>query len=158
MLCVEVPLNYLLPSKSTLISLTTLWVNILLQKVVKIKHLSWSYVLRILNGEAASLTFDELFKMSVQSSREDVATQVFSSVLQNESLQHELFNFLKAFAQICIAKGGMLPLQHLELTISSDIMETSGLRIEFESLMKGEYERVLKVYTTPDSSGGPPCR
>ena len=125
MLQVEVPLNHLPPSKSTLLSLATLWVNILLRKAVKIKHLSWTYVLRILNGEAASITFDELFKMSIQSSREDVATQVFSSVLQNESLQHELFNFLKTFAKICIAKVGVLPLQHLELTISSDIMETS---------------------------------
>ena len=156
MLRVEVPLNYLLPSKSTLISLATLWVNILLRKVVKIKPLSWAYVLHILNGEAASITFDELFKMSIQSSREDVTTQVFSSVLQNESLQNELFSFLKAFAQICIAKEGVLQVQHLELTISSDIMEISGLRIEFESLMKGEYERVLKVHTTPDSSEGPP--
>ena len=154
MLLVEAPLDHLLPSESaTLISLATMWVNILLRKAVKIKHLSWAYVLRILNNEAANTTFDELFEMTVQSSREDVATQVFSSVLQNESLQHELFNFLKAFAQTCIARGGAVPLQDLKVTISSDIMETSGLKAEFESLMKGEYERVM---TTTDSLGGPP--
>ena len=156
MLLVEAPLNHLLLSKSaTLISLATMWVNILLRKTVKIKHLSWAYVLRILNNEAAKTTFDELFEMSIQSSREDIATQVFSSVLQNESLQGELFNFLKAFAQTCIAKSDFVPLQDLKVTISSDIMETSGLKAEFESLMKGEYERVLKVYTITDSSGEP---
>ena len=153
----EAPLNHLLPSKSApLISLTTLWVNILLRKVVKIKHFSWNYVLHILNGEPASITFDQLFKMSIRSSQEDVATQVFTSVLQNESLQDELFHFLKAFAQTCIAKWGVLPLQDLKVTISSDIMETSGLKAEFETLMKGEYERVLRVYTNSDSQLGEP--
>jgi len=156
-LLLEVILNHLLPNKfHTLISLATLWVSILLRKVVKMKLLSWTYVLHILNGEAASITFDELFKMSVQISREDIATQVFSSVLQNESLQHELFNFLKIFAQMCIAKVDVLSLQHLELTISSSVMETSGLRTAFESMMNGEYERVLKLYTIPDSLDGPP--
>ena len=156
MLLVEVPLEDQLPSKSaTLISLATMWVNILLRKAVKIKHLSWAYVLRILSSKAAS-TFDELFTMSIQSSQEEIVTQVFSSVLQTESLQDELFDILKAFAQTCIAKGGVLPLQDLKVTISSDIMETSGLKTEFESLMKGEYERVLKVYTITDKLGEPP--
>ena len=94
--------------------------------------------------------------MSIQSSREDLAAQVFISVLQNESLHDELFNFLKAFAQMCIVKIGVLPLQDLQLTISSDIMETSGLKAEFEHLMKDEYERVLTVRTISDGLDEPP--
>ena len=72
--------------------------------------------------------------MTIQNSREDTVTQVFTSVLQNEALQNELFKLLKAFAQTCIAKVGVLPLQELKLTISSDIMETSGLKAEFEGI------------------------
>jgi len=120
---------------------------------VKIKPLSWDYVLHILNGEAASITFDGLFKMTIQTSREDTVTQVFTSVLQNEALQDELFNLLKIFAQMCIGKVGVLPLQELELAISSDIMETSGLKAEFESLMEGEYGKVRTIHTIPDSIG-----
>ena len=157
MLQVEFPHDHLLlhSNSATLISLATLWVNILLRKVVKMNHYSWNYVLRILNNEAASITLDELLKMSIQSSREDIVTQVFSSVLQNESLQDELFNFLKAFAEMCLVKGGVLPLQDLGFTVSSGIMETSGLKADFESLVKGEYERVLNAHTTPDSLGEP---
>ena len=110
----QVPLDDLLHSKSpTLISLATLWINILLQKVVKTKPWSWAYALRILNNEAANVTFDELFSESIQSSQSDIATLAFSSVLQNESLQDELSNFLKTIAQKCLREGTLQLLHKL---------------------------------------------
>ena len=156
MLLISIPLDDLLPSKSpTLISLATLWVNILLRKAVRIKHWTWAYVLHILNNEAASITFDELFGESIRYSQGDLTTQVFLSVLQNELLQDELFNFLKQLAQKCVAEGGVLQLhklKNLELTVSSTVMENSELKLELDSFMSGGYGRVLQVCTTPDSS------
>ena len=156
----QVPLDDLLHSKSpTLISLATLWINILLRKVVKIKHWSWAYALCILNNEAANVTFDELFRESIQSSQNDIATLVFSNVLQNESLQDELSNFLKIIAQECLREGTIQllhKLRNLNLTVSSGVLDSSELKFEFESLMKGSYEKVLQVYTTPDSPDDPP--
>ena len=93
-LFITLPLDDMLPRKSpTLISLATLWVNILLRKTVRIKQWSWAYVLHILNNEATNVTFDELFEESVRSSQGDITTQVFLSVLQNELLQSELLTF-----------------------------------------------------------------
>ena len=159
-LFVGLPLDDLLLSRSpTLISLATLWVNILLRKAVRIKHWSWAYVLHVLNNEPANVTFDELFRETIQCSREDIATQVFLSVLQNESLQSVFFDFLRKFAQTCITKGGTLllhKLKNLKLTVSSCVMESSEMKVEFESFIRGEYERVLLECTTPDSSGEPP--
>ena len=157
----QVPLDDLLHSKSpTLISLATLWINNLLQKVVKTKPLSWAYALRILNNEAANVTFDELFSESIQSSQSDIATLVFSSVLQNELLQDELSNFLKTIAQKCLRELGTLQLFHklsnFNLTASSDVLDSSQLKFEFESLVKGSYERVVQVYTAPENPGDPP--
>ena len=123
------------------------------------KHWSWAYVLHILNNEAASITFDELFEESVRSSQGDLTTQVFLSVLQNELLQDELSNFLKEFARRCVAKGSDLQLQklkNLKLTVSSSVMESSELKVEFESFTRGGYERVLQVCTTQDNSDEPP--
>ena len=123
MLLVRIPLDDLLPNKSpTLISLATLWVNVLLRKAVKIKHWHWAYVLHILNNEAANVTFDELFKETIQCSRKDIPAQVFLSVLQNESHEDELSNFLREFAQKLIAKGDGIKLhkvKNLALTVSS---------------------------------------
>ena len=154
------PLDDMLHSKSpTLISLATLWINVLLQKVVKIKQWSWAYALCILNNEAANVTFDELFRESIQSSQSDIATLVFSNVLQNESLQDELSNFLKNIAQKCLREGTLQllhKLRNLNLTVSSGVLDGSQLKFEFESLMKGSYDRVLQVYTTPDSPDHPP--
>ena len=159
MLSVGLPLNDLLPSKSpTLISLTTLWVNLLLRKAVKIKQWSWAYVLHILNNEAASITFDELSRESIRCSQGNITTQVFLSVLQNELLQDELSNFLKQFAQKLIVKGDAIQLhkvKNLALTVSSSVMKSSELRFELDSFMSGDYERVLQVCTTPDSSNEP---
>ena len=156
----QVPLDDLLHSKSpTLISLATLWINILLRKVVKIKHWSWAYALCILNNEAANVTFDELFRESIQSSQNDIATLVFSNVLQNESLQDELSNFLKIIAQKCLREGTIQllhKLRNFNLTVSSGVLDSSELKFELESLMKGSYEEVLQVYTTPDSPDDPP--
>ena len=159
-LLVRIPLDDLLASKSpTLISLTTLWVNILLRKAVRIKHWSWAYVLHILNNEAASITFEELFRESIHYSQGDITTQVFLSILRNELLQDELCNFLREFAQKCVAKGGVLQLHKLKilkLTVSSSVMENSELRFELDSFTSGGYERVLQVCTTQDSSDEPP--
>ena len=159
-LLVVLPLNDLLSNKSpTLISLATLWVSVLLRKAVRIKHWSWAYVIRILNNEAASITFDELFGESIHCSQGDITTHVFLSVLQNELLQHELFNFLREFAENCVAKRGALglhKLQDLKIMISYGVMESSELRIEFESFTRGGYERVLQECTIPDSSDEPP--
>ena len=156
----QVPLDDLLHSKSpTLISLATLWINILLQKVVKTKPWSWAYALHILNNEAANVTFDELFSESIQSSQSDIAALAFSSVLQNESLQDELSNFLKTIAQKCLREGTLQLLHKLSnfnLTASSDVLDSSQLKFEFESLMKGSYERVVQVYTAPENPGDPP--
>ena len=126
---------------------------------MRIKHWSWAYVLHILNNEAASITFDELFRESVRYSQGDITTQVFLSILQNELLQDELVNFLKQFAQKLIAKGDAIQLhkvKNLRLTVSSSVMESSELGFELESFTRGDYERVLQVCTTPDSSGEPP--
>ena len=159
-LFITLPLDDLLPRKSpTLISLATLWVNVLLRKAVRIKQWSWAYVLHILNNEAASMTVNELFQESIHCSQGDITTQVFLSVLQNELLQDELFNFLKEFAQKLIAKGDAIQLQkvkNLRLTVSSSVMESSELRFELDSFTRGEYERVLQVCTTQDSSDEPP--
>ena len=123
------------------------------------KHWPWAYVLHILNNEAASVTFDELFKESIHCSQGDMTTQVFLSVLQNESLQDELSNFLREFAQKLVAKGDAIQLHKLKnlgLTVSSSVMESSELRVEFESFTRGGYERVLRECTTPDNSDEPP--
>ena len=159
-LLVTLPLDDLLPNKSpTLISLATLWVNILLGKAVRMKRWSWAFILHIFNNEAANVTFDELFRESILYSQENVTTQVFLSVLQNELLQDELSNFLGEFAQKYIAKSSALQLhklKNLKLTVSSSVMESSELRFEFESFTSGDYERLLQVCTTPDSSDEPP--
>ena len=123
------------------------------------KHWSWAYVLHILNNEAASVTFDELFRESIQYSQGDMSTQVFLSVLQNELLQDELFNFLKVLAQKCVAKGGALQLhklKNLELTVPSCFMENSELKLEFELFMSGGFEQALQECTTPESSDESP--
>ena len=157
---VRMPLDDLLSNKSpTLISLATLWVSVLLRKAVRIKHWSWAYVLHILNNEAADITFNELFRESIHCSQGDITTHVFLSVLQNELLQDELVNFLREFAQNCVAKRGALQLhklQDLKMRISYGVMESSELRFEFDSFTRGGYERVLQECTTPDSSDEPP--
>ena len=156
MLFVQLPLDDLVPSKSpTLISLATLWVNLLLRKTVRMKHWSWAYVLHILNNEAANVTFDELFRESTHCSQGDICTQVFVSILQNEASQDKLSNFLKEFVQKCVAKGSASELHKLEIIVSYGVMENSELKIEFQSFVKGFCERV-QMCTTPDSSGEPP--
>ena len=157
---VELPLDDLLSNKSPiLISLATLWVNVLLQKAVRIKHWSWAYVLHFLDNETNSKICDELFRESVQCSQRATATQVFSTVLQNESLQDELSNFLKKIAQRCVTRIDALQLhkvKNLKLTVSTCVMERSGLKVEFDSFVKGGFERLLKMCTTPDDSSEPP--
>ena len=127
---------------------------------MRIKHWSWAYVLHILNNEAASITFHELFEESVRASQGDLTTQVFLSVLQNELLQDELFSFLRAFAQMCVAKIGALQLgklKDLEILVYYGVMASSELKVEFESFTRGSYEKILQeMYTNPVSPDEPP--